>query len=209
MCSRSRWRRPRRVRIGVVHRGRTAPRRLRRSGRAEGRARPDEVLRAPVILYAWTDHDYFRNGTWRVVENRAVESKAKPPVEFIEMAGLDEFQSVDYHGQRPPSGLARRDRERTVAVELGAELPAYLPHARRAGPAYPTRPTCLERAHVDGPRGIIRPRPTPMARRHCGRQPRPPPRSPSPSSNSSCVRCDRSPASSPRFIAASPACSRT
>jgi hypothetical protein len=39
------------------------------------------------------------------MESRAVESNAKPPVEFIEMAGPGKFQAVDYDGNvlRPAS----------------------------------------------------------------------------------------------------------
>jgi len=58
----------------------------------------DKVLRAPVILYAWTRDDFFRNGNWPVVESRAVEPNATPPVEFIEMVEPDRFQAVDWAG---------------------------------------------------------------------------------------------------------------
>jgi len=73
---------------------------------AEGEHDLNEVLRAAVILYAWTDGDFFRDRTWRVVENRSVEPSAHPPVEFIEMADEpDEFQAVDWAGNvlRPAS----------------------------------------------------------------------------------------------------------
>jgi Immunity protein 26/Regulator of ribonuclease activity B len=65
----------------------------------------DEVLRAPVIFYAWTRDDFLRNGKWPVVESRVVEPNATPPVEFIEMAEPDEFQAVDWVGNvlRPAS----------------------------------------------------------------------------------------------------------
>jgi hypothetical protein len=65
----------------------------------------DEVLRAAVVVYAWTRDDFLRDGTWRVVESRAVEPNAMPPVEFIEMARPDEFQVVDWAGNvlRPAS----------------------------------------------------------------------------------------------------------
>jgi hypothetical protein len=59
----------------------------------------DKVLQPPVFVYAWTDDDYFRDGTWRVVERRVVEPNAQPPVEFIEMADVPgEFQAVDWAG---------------------------------------------------------------------------------------------------------------
>jgi hypothetical protein len=63
------------------------------------------VLRAPVVLYAWTRDDFFRDGRWPVVESRALEPNATPPVEFIEMARPDEFQVVDWAGNvlRPAS----------------------------------------------------------------------------------------------------------
>ena len=65
----------------------------------------DEPLRARVIFYAWTRDDFLRNGTWPVVASRSVEPNATPPVEFIEMAGPDEFQVVDWAGNvlRPAS----------------------------------------------------------------------------------------------------------
>jgi len=57
----------------------------------------DAVVGAPVILYAWTRDDLFRDGTWTVVGRR--EPTAKPPIEFIEMADEpDEFQAVDWAG---------------------------------------------------------------------------------------------------------------
>jgi hypothetical protein len=71
----------------------------------EGEHDPKEVLRAPVILYAWTRDDFLRNGQWPVVDSRVVEPNATPPVEFIEMAEPDEFQAVDWAGNvlRPAS----------------------------------------------------------------------------------------------------------
>jgi hypothetical protein len=55
----------------------------------------DEVLQAPVVLYAWTNDGLFGK-RWTVVESRPVN--AKPPVEFVEMAEPGEFQVVDYDG---------------------------------------------------------------------------------------------------------------
>jgi hypothetical protein len=65
----------------------------------------DEVLRAPVVLYAWTRDDFLRDGKWPVAESRAAEPNATPPAEFIEMARPDEFQVVDWAGNvlRPAS----------------------------------------------------------------------------------------------------------
>jgi hypothetical protein len=64
-----------------------------------------EVLRGPVIIYAWTGDELFGHG-WSVVDHRNVESNATPPVQFIEMADEPgEFQAVDWAGNvlRPAS----------------------------------------------------------------------------------------------------------
>jgi hypothetical protein len=64
----------------------------------------DDVLRAPVILYAWTDAELFRNGEWPIVAH--TQAEAAPPVEFIEMADAPgQFQAVDWAGNvlRPAS----------------------------------------------------------------------------------------------------------
>jgi hypothetical protein len=57
----------------------------------------DEVLRAPVVLYAWTNARPFGR-RWRLVDNRPIDSDALPRVEFVEMAAPEEFRVVDYDG---------------------------------------------------------------------------------------------------------------
>jgi hypothetical protein len=66
----------------------------------------DEVVREPVILYSWSsDRLLRRNGKWRIVGNLPVDPRAFPPVEFVEMAGPDEFDVIDWAGNvlRPAS----------------------------------------------------------------------------------------------------------
>ena len=77
----------------------------------------DEVLQASVILYAWTRDDLLRNGTWPVVERRAVEPNATPPVEFIEMAEPDQFQVVDWAGNVHEIGHVALDQAKSWLAE--------------------------------------------------------------------------------------------
>jgi len=57
----------------------------------------DEVMRAPVALYAWTRTDLFGK-QWIIVANRPIDRGRLPPVEFVEMAAPEEFRVVDYDG---------------------------------------------------------------------------------------------------------------
>jgi hypothetical protein len=60
----------------------------------------DKVVRQPVILYSWSTGDRpLKNGKWRIVGNRALESSAAPPVEFVEMQAPEEFVVIDWAGK--------------------------------------------------------------------------------------------------------------
>ena len=87
----------------------------------------DEVMSAPAELYAWTDTRPLGK-RWRVVDNRAIDRDALPPVEFVEMAAPEEFQVVDYDGNVLRPATARevenapfRTMVSTDAVEEAVE----------------------------------------------------------------------------------------
>jgi Immunity protein 26 len=63
------------------------------------------ALRAPVILYLWSEDDCLRDGTWTTVGNAPVGPNSIPPVEYVEMERAGVFQVIDFTGNvvRPAS----------------------------------------------------------------------------------------------------------